>query len=172
MLLAASVQKSMAQQATPQLADQFANRLFLDYRLVASPEYHDMSPLGLNVRLGYKVLPQLSLYTSFEGTLGLVEQRNSMGTYYGSNNLGGGLNVNLLKPGKSWALFKTMDLHATVGTTVGHNDWKYTLYEGGLTFSAGRRSCMTYGLGYRVLHSRTDVLGDHRGVYFTIGYRF
>jgi hypothetical protein len=124
----------------------------------------------LYAHIGWKPIEKLGVFASFEGTTGFGDDINGAGNYYRSNSIGGGVKYLLINEhGRFLPKFNTLTLHVKCGSTIGNNAWKYTLYETGLTLNLRKRLSPTFGLGYRVLDSRTPGINNHKGLFATIG---
>ncbi len=170
-LFLACTLSSIAQQQSDELCTAY-DRIVLDARLTTGPESGNISPQTISLRLGYKPLPRLGVYANFEGTLGLCNDVKGFGSYYGSNSIGGGLSYRFVEQRDAFMpLFRTVEVHAAFGTTVGSRAWKYTLYEAGVSAAPWRINAPLFGIGYRVLDSRSTAVKTHRGLFISLGFR-
>lgn len=151
---------------------QVCNRILLDARYTVAGKNGGITPQTISLRMGYKPLPKLGVFTNIEGTIGLGDNVDGYGHYYGSNSIGGGLSYQILNSREGFLPgFRTLDIHATCGTTIGHRAWKYNLYEAGVTVGFWNRNSPVLGVGYRILHSRSAGVDNHKGIFLSIGFR-
>ena len=152
--------------ASAQDGCQSCDRLVVEARFGAVTKDNGVSPVVGQVRLGYKVLPRVGAFAHFEGAFGHHEGSRGTGTYMATNSIGGGLAYRLTDLDGI-----TFDIHGLVGTTVGGYTWKHTLYEGGITMGFSGRWSPTFGIGFRVMDSRTKGISTHQGLVATLGFR-
>lgn len=149
------------------------SHLFVDACYAVSlAESGGLTPHTMSVRMGWKPMAQLGIYGKFDGTLGLGEDTRGYGSYYQSNSIGGGVTFQIAGSRSSFLPgLRTLDIHASCGTTVGNRAWKYTLYEAGVTFGIWNNNSPTFGIGYRLFDSRTEGIADHKGLFVSVGFR-
>lgn len=163
---------AVAQQASDD-CDFLRSHLLVDARYgVSLAESGGLTPHTISVSLGWKPVSKLGIYGKFDGTIGLGDDVRGYGQYYQSNSIGGGVTFQIAGSQSSFLPgLRTLDIHAACGTTVGNCAWKYTLYEAGLTFGIWNNNSPTFGIGYRLMDSRTDGIADHKGLFVSIGFR-
>lgn len=150
----------------------FFDRLIVDGRLTAFAKQHEMSPLGLQIRWGYMVTGRLGAFASLEAINGFGNSEKGVGTYHASNSLGGGVMYRLVDSETGFLPgFRTLDVHASCGTTLGNLAWKYTMYDVGLSIGLKKHNTPTLGLGYRVMDSRNNHVKSFNGLYVFLGFR-
>ena len=150
----------------------FLNHVIMDGRLTAFAKQNEMSPLGLQIRWGYMISERMGAFANIEAISGFGNSDHGVGTYHVSNSLGGGITFRLIDSEAGFLPgFRTLDLHALFGTTLGHIDWKYTLYDVGLSIGVKKHNTPTLGLGYRIMHSRNDLVESFNGPYVFLGFR-
>ena len=150
----------------------FRERLIMDYGINTFVKFNEDTPIGLQARWGYHVTQRIGLFANMEGNLIHHHQGRGIGDYQASNNWGGGVTFRL-KEAKDGYLsgFKTIDVYAACGTTLGHYAWKYTLYDLGISIGLAKHFTPTLGLGYKIMDSRNDNVKSFNGFYVSLGFR-
>ena len=156
---------AFSQSSTP-----FIEKVIMEYSVKAFAKFGSESPVSLHARWGYEVQPRFGVYVSGELSRMSFRQGQGVGEYYSSNSLGGGISYRILESNEAFLpLFRTMDINAMCGTTVGNVMWKYTLYDIGLTLKTHRHRAFTIGVGYRIMDSRSVGVKTQRDLYASLG---
>lgn len=143
----------------------FRDKLMMNVEFGTGTKSHDITPMGLGFQAGYRVVPRLAVFADFQGSVNLYNSGGTK-TYFKSTTLGGGLEYKLFSLGNT-----DFGIQGKIGTSIGNTDWKQTVYDIKLVVRLRRDpSNISFGLGFRHVHSRTEGLKDINGVYATIGF--
>ena len=159
MLCTTSLLAQDSQTSTRQL-----DKFFIEGSVLGTFKQHDIKTFGLQLNVGYDVLPKFHVFATCEGTTSLLDKEN-LKTYAETNILGGGIGYSLFRDPKGGIV----DIRAMLGTSIGNVDWKQTTYGIGFQWKILKGVSPILGLGYRHVNSRTSSMPDMNVVYGTIG---
>lgn len=143
----------------------FLDRLMLNIEFGAGATNKDATPISVGFQAGYKILPQLSVFASYDGNIRLYDNAG-VRRYDKAGVLGGGLEYRFAKFDNI-----SLGIQGKIGTSVGNTTWKQNVYDIKLIMrmNTGKRSNVSFGLGYRHINSQTKGISDFNGLYGTIG---
>jgi hypothetical protein len=126
-----------------------------------------LKPVEMGIDLGYNFTNWLDGSIRFEESIGLFEA-NHVKSYALSEAIGGVVGFNVFKSNAG-----TLTLKTSIGGTVGHNDWRYLFYSGGVYFNFGNTKIKpSLGFGVRYYDSKTDAVNNYLRFYCSLGFRF
>lgn len=129
----------------------------------------ELKSVDLGFDLGYNVTDWLTTSLRFKQSVGLfnIDKVKSYQTSGVWGVLGGVLGFNVYRSDVG-----TLTLKASVGATVGKNDWKYTYYSGGAYFNMTKQKIKpTIGFGVKYFDSQADAFDDYLRVFVSLGVR-
>lgn len=141
---------------------------------------HGVLPMSVGLRLGYEVMPRLSVAFQYETVMGVVKcgKTSDPEQLYVSPTLGAGLSYRLLGGKEYMRLGKAvpgLDVSFVAGGSVGDVSWKQTFSDLRLTlYQRGTRFAWSpvMNAGYRYTHSRLPGMRDMHTFYVGVGLRF
>lgn len=170
-LMALFAASTKAQNGNSTEKNWFNSKLMVELEASSGLKQHGIQPIIGATNIGWRILPQLSVYARWQGMKGLYDL-NGNRTYFNAQNLGGGLEYTFAREsfGNGSVLFGA---RAQMTAGIGSPEWKNTTYDLGLTMHLQPKCGKTniyFGLGFRHINSHTTGLRDLNGIYGTIGF--
>jgi hypothetical protein len=128
----------------------------------------DFQPMELGLDAGYNITDDFFVNLRYEHAVALFTIDNT-DSHYAYGTYGSYLGYKIIKFDGG-----VVDLRAGLGDcTSKKEDWKYSYYDFGINFNAGReRTKPTLGLGVRFYNSKNDIYKDYTRVYMSLGFTF
>jgi len=161
-------------------AGNFVTRFHGEGWFNAGTKQHGVHPMNVGLRLGYEVMPRLSVAFQYETVMGLVKCGKTSDPYrlYAAPTLGVGLSYRLLG-GKEYVRWGKavpgLNVSLVAGGSVGNASWKQTFTDLRLSlYQRGTRFAWSpvMNAGYRYTHSRSPGMRDMHTFYVGVGLRF
>jgi len=134
--------------------------------------HEGLTPLSLDVTVGYRFASRWSVFATFGCSYALYEE-GDVRTYRDAGTLGGGVSYALVRGCKNKAFDHDVSLRLSIANSVGGASWKQTVYDGGFVLSLLKgRLTPVVGLGYRRVVSHTAGVDDLNCFYAKIGFKF
>ena len=145
------------------------DKLSFEVKSLYGVKQHGMTPMNLDMQLGFEFAPRWQLVAAAEACRTLMEGDGNR-SFAKDVALGGGL-AYVWEEGKN----SRFDLRLQVLNTIGSPDWSHTTYDIGTNWygkSSQRRIKPLIGLGFRFQKSHTAGIRDWSGFYATLGFKF
>ena len=147
----------------------FAQNVYVNISTEAMMKSKDYEGIGANFQLGYKIIPSLYAFADFDGGA-LTYEKDGLKNHSKLSNLGGGLGYRFFLNDTG---LSSIDLKASITTTLGDVDWKSTNYKAGAYLRlSSSKVAPQIGLGYVYCDSRTNGISSRGHVFASIGFSF
>lgn len=134
---------------------------------LSSYKQHNIREIGARAELGYKVIPQLTVFARYENSIGLYKKDENR-NHFSNNALGGGLEYDFAKINNTGHV----GLKLAVLGNVGSNDWKKTVYDANVTWKIKDGISPSLSLGFRHENTTTTGIPNMNVLYGSIGICF
>jgi hypothetical protein len=143
------------------------NKLYLNVTTDVTTESKGLTSYGADFQLGYKFIPSLYAFATFNGSLSLYD-KDGVKDHIKTTNLGGGLGYRLSPNDNTSCCF---DIKTSASVSVGNVDWKNTTYEAGVFCRfTSKGLAPQLGLGYRYQDSHTAVVSSRGCIFASLGF--
>jgi len=149
-----------------QQKNRFWNHALVELNSGVSPA-SDNRTMFMGVNMGYKFGMGLSVFGRFESQLRLLKNNGAKNYLEAPHSLSLGLGYRLFTIPE---FRSALEFRCMAGHSVGKNDFKYMLYDAGVTLKLAGNLLHTFGLGYRYLDVNTTGMSDIKHFYVSIGF--